>query len=138
MEPVFVDGTGRRRRLFTVLGAALGVLVIAGALFQILLPLTAPLVDVYAVYGLAFLPLWQLAAVWCGFTALQVLAAAYALRLDREPATPLWTVPLQQVVYRQLLYLVVVQSSVAALLGGRQRWQAMARTGQAAALATAR
>ncbi|MET7392404.1 bifunctional polysaccharide deacetylase/glycosyltransferase family 2 protein [Dactylosporangium sp. NPDC005572] len=108
------------------------------ALFQMLLPLTAPLVDVYAVYGLIFLPLWQVAAVWCGFTALQVLAAAYALRLDREPVRSLWTVPLQQVVYRQLLYLVVVQSSVAALLGGRQRWQAMARTGQAAAVATTR
>ncbi|GAA2621705.1 glycosyltransferase [Dactylosporangium fulvum] len=107
-------------------------------LFQMLLPLTAPLVDVYAVYGLAFLPWAQVAAVWCGFTALQVLAAAYALRLDREPMGPLWTVPLQQVVYRQLLYLVVVQSSVAALLGGRQRWQAMARTGLASAMTPTR
>ncbi|GAB3868418.1 bifunctional polysaccharide deacetylase/glycosyltransferase family 2 protein [Dactylosporangium cerinum] len=103
------------------------------AVFQMLLPLTAPLVDVYAVYSLFFLPVAQVAAVWCGFTALQVLAAGYALRLDRERLGPLWTVPLQQVVYRQLLYLVVVQSTVAALLGGRQRWQVMARTGLAAA-----
>jgi cellulose synthase/poly-beta-1,6-N-acetylglucosamine synthase-like glycosyltransferase len=103
------------------------------AVFQMLLPLTAPLVDVYAVYSLFFLPLPQVLAVWCGFTALQVLAAGYALRLDRERFGPLWTVPLQQVVYRQLLYLVVVQSTVAALLGGRQRWQVMARTGLAAA-----
>ena len=98
-----------------------------------LLPLTAPLVDVYAVYSLVFLPAAQVAAVWCGFTALQVLTAGYALRLDRERLGPLWTVPLQQVVYRQLLYLVVVQSTVAALLGGRQRWQVMARSGLAAA-----
>jgi cellulose synthase/poly-beta-1,6-N-acetylglucosamine synthase-like glycosyltransferase/peptidoglycan/xylan/chitin deacetylase (PgdA/CDA1 family) len=102
-------------------------------LFQVLLPLTAPLVDVYAVYGLIFLPLAQVAAVWCGFTALQVLTTAYALRLDRESYAPLWTVPLQQIIYRQLLYLVVMQSTVAALLGGRQRWQAMARTGLATA-----
>jgi cellulose synthase/poly-beta-1,6-N-acetylglucosamine synthase-like glycosyltransferase/peptidoglycan/xylan/chitin deacetylase (PgdA/CDA1 family) len=102
------------------------------AIFQMLLPLTAPLVDVYAVYSLLFLPLAQVAAVWCGFTALQVLAAGYALRLDRERLGPLWSVPLQQVVYRQLLYLVVVQSTVAAVLGGRQRWQVMARTGLAA------
>src|SRR5262249_40889073 len=106
-------------------------------LFQMLLPLTAPLIDVYAVYGLIFLPLWQVAAVWCGFTALQVAASAYALRLDRESLGPLWTVALQQVVYRQLLYRVVVQSTVAALLGGRQRWQAMARAGAAAAKAPA-
>ncbi|MEV0131926.1 bifunctional polysaccharide deacetylase/glycosyltransferase family 2 protein [Dactylosporangium sp. NPDC050688] len=102
------------------------------AVFQMLLPLTAPLVDVYAVYSLFFLPVGQVAAVWCGFTLLQVLVAAYALRLDRERFGPLWTVPLQQVVYRQLLYLVVVQSTVAALLGSRQRWQVMARTGLAA------
>jgi hypothetical protein len=42
-------------------------------------------------------------------------------------------VPLQQIVYRQLLYLVVLQGTVAALLGGRQRWRAMARSGLAAA-----
>ncbi|MEV4510697.1 bifunctional polysaccharide deacetylase/glycosyltransferase family 2 protein [Dactylosporangium sp. NPDC049525] len=100
-------------------------------LFQVLLPLTAPLVDVYSIYGLFFLPAAKIAAVWCGFTGLQVLTTAYALRLDRESYAPLWTVPLQQIVYRQLLYLVVVQSAVAALLGGRQRWQAMARTGLA-------
>ncbi|MFF5230779.1 glycosyltransferase [Dactylosporangium sp. NPDC000521] len=108
------------------------------AVFQMLLPLTAPLIDVYAVYSLLFLPWAQVAAVWCGFTALQVLAAGYALRLDRESLGPLWTVPLQQVVYRQLLYLVVIQSAVAALLGGRQRWQASARAGLAAAAVTPR
>ncbi|MEU7869899.1 bifunctional polysaccharide deacetylase/glycosyltransferase family 2 protein [Dactylosporangium sp. NPDC049140] len=106
-------------------------------LFQVLLPLAAPLVDVYAIYGALFLPWAQVAAVWCGFTALQLATTAYALRLDREPLTPLWTVPLQHVVYRQLLYLVVLQGTVAALLGGRQRWQAMARTGLAAAAAPA-
>lgn len=50
-----------------------------------------------------------------------------------EPVLPAGTGPVLQVVYRQLLYLVVVQSTVAALLGGRQRWLVMARTGLAAA-----
>ncbi|GGQ84337.1 bifunctional polysaccharide deacetylase/glycosyltransferase family 2 protein [Couchioplanes azureus] len=100
-------------------------------LFQVVLPLTAPAVDVYAVYGLFFLPWWQIVAVWAAFQALQLLTAAYALRLDGEPVRPLWSLPLQQVVYRQLMYLVVVQSTVAALLGNRQRWQRMHRTGQA-------
>ncbi|WP_432994105.1 bifunctional polysaccharide deacetylase/glycosyltransferase family 2 protein [Dactylosporangium sp. CA-233914] len=103
------------------------------ALFQMLLPLAAPLVDVYAIYGALFLPWAQVAALWCGFTALQVATTAYALRLDGERLAPLWSVPLQQVVYRQLLYLVVVQGTVAALVGGRQRWQPMARAGLAAA-----
>jgi hypothetical protein len=39
---------------------------------------------------------------------------------------------LQQVVYRQLMYLVVVQSTVTAVIGGRLRWHRMVRTGEAA------
>jgi cellulose synthase/poly-beta-1,6-N-acetylglucosamine synthase-like glycosyltransferase/peptidoglycan/xylan/chitin deacetylase (PgdA/CDA1 family) len=98
-------------------------------LFQVLLPLAAPAVDLYAVYGLIFRSWWLVLGAWCGFVATQVLAAAFALRLDRERLGPLWTIPAQQFVYRQLMYLVVVQATVAALQGGRQRWRAMARTG---------
>ena len=98
-------------------------------MFQVLLPLCAPAVDVFAVYGLLFLPLAKVAAVWCALLAAQVATAAYALRLDRERYGPLWTLPLQQFVYRQMMYLVVVQSTIMALTGGRLRWHRMARTG---------
>jgi cellulose synthase/poly-beta-1,6-N-acetylglucosamine synthase-like glycosyltransferase/peptidoglycan/xylan/chitin deacetylase (PgdA/CDA1 family) len=101
-------------------------------LFQVLLPLTAPAVDVYAVYGLLFLPVADVALVWLGFLALQILTAAIALRLDGERLRPLWTLPVQQIVYRQLMYLVVVQSTVTALMGIRLRWQRIVRTGSAA------
>ncbi|MFB9238041.1 bifunctional polysaccharide deacetylase/glycosyltransferase family 2 protein [Plantactinospora siamensis] len=104
------------------------------AVFQVGLPLVAPAVDVYAVYGLVFLPGSQLAAAWFGLLALQALTAGYALHLDRERYGPLWSLPFQQVVYRQLMYLVVVQSVVTALLGNRLRWHRMVRTGEAAAL----
>ncbi|RZU53026.1 poly-beta-1,6 N-acetyl-D-glucosamine synthase [Krasilnikovia cinnamomea] len=106
-------------------------------LFQVLLPLSAPLVDVYGLYGLLFLPVGKAAAVWAGFTAVQVATAGYALYLDRERFGPLWSLPLQQILYRQLMYLVVVQSAVMALLGGRLRWQRMTRTGAATAHAEA-
>ncbi|MEU8524989.1 bifunctional polysaccharide deacetylase/glycosyltransferase family 2 protein [Streptomyces sp. NPDC048629] len=101
-------------------------------LFQTVLPLLAPLVDVFAVYGLLFQDAGQAAGVWLGFTAVQVLTAVYALRLDKERFEPLWTLPLQIVLYRQLMYLVVVQSVVTALLGSRLRWHRMQRTGTAA------
>jgi len=102
-------------------------------LFQVLLPLTAPMVDVYGLYGALFLPPLKVAGVWAGFVAAQVLTAGYALRLDRERYGPLWTLPLQQIVYRQLMYLVVIQSTVTALLGGRLGWHRMVRTGAATA-----
>ncbi|GAA1770275.1 bifunctional polysaccharide deacetylase/glycosyltransferase family 2 protein [Luedemannella helvata] len=106
--------------------------------FQVLLPLAAPAVDVYAIYGLLFLPLAQVAVPWLAFTALGALTAAYALRLDGERLRVLWSLPLQQFVYRQLMYLVVVQSVVTALAGVRLPWHRMVRSGAAQSLLRAR
>jgi cellulose synthase/poly-beta-1,6-N-acetylglucosamine synthase-like glycosyltransferase/peptidoglycan/xylan/chitin deacetylase (PgdA/CDA1 family) len=100
-------------------------------LFQILLPLAAPAVDVYALYGLIFLPALKTAAVWLGFVLLQLFTAAYALSLDAERQGPLWSLPFQQIVYRQLMYLVVVQSVVTALIGSRLGWHRIPRSGAA-------
>ena len=57
---------------------------------------------------------------------------------DPESLTPVLGLPLQQLVYRQVMYLVVVQSVVTAVIGNRLRWQRMVRTGEAAALAGVR
>jgi cellulose synthase/poly-beta-1,6-N-acetylglucosamine synthase-like glycosyltransferase len=102
-------------------------------LFQVLLPLCAPVIDVFGLYGLIFLPLGKVAAAWGGLLAAQGVTAAYALRLDGERLGPLWALPLQQFVYRQLMYLVVVQSTIMAVAGGRLRWHRMTRTGAATA-----
>ena len=37
--------------------------------------------------------------------------------------------PLQQFVYRQLMYLVLIQSAITALAGGRLRWHKLRRLG---------
>ncbi|GAA0955801.1 glycosyltransferase [Kribbella koreensis] len=98
-------------------------------LFQVLLPLLAPAVDVFAIYGLVFLNPLRVGLVWAGFLALQLGMGLYAFRLDGEKAGPLWSLPLQQFVYRQLMYLVVIQSVFTALAGSRLRWQRMERYG---------
>jgi cellulose synthase/poly-beta-1,6-N-acetylglucosamine synthase-like glycosyltransferase len=98
-------------------------------LFYVLLPLLAPAVDVLALYGLFVLDPWKVALMWLGFSSVQVLAGRSALWMDGESTKPIWTLPLQQFVYRQLLYLVVVQSLVTMLLGIRLRWQPMRRDG---------
>ncbi|GAA4983073.1 hypothetical protein GCM10025734_04770 [Kitasatospora paranensis] len=97
--------------------------------FQVLLPLLGPVVDVYAVYGLVFLDPLRIVGLWGAFLALQAAMGAYAFRLDGEKLGPLWTLPLQQFVYRQLMYLVVIQSLCTALAGSRLRWQRMQRYG---------
>jgi cellulose synthase/poly-beta-1,6-N-acetylglucosamine synthase-like glycosyltransferase len=96
---------------------------------QVLLPLFAPVVDVFAIYGLIFLDPVRIAALWLVFLLVQFLMAAYAFRLDNESLRPLWTLPLQQFVYRQLMYLVVIQSVVTALAGVHLRWHRMERYG---------
>jgi cellulose synthase/poly-beta-1,6-N-acetylglucosamine synthase-like glycosyltransferase len=98
-------------------------------LFHVLLPLIAPVVDVSSAYGLAFLNPVKVALFWLTFVLLQALAGGYALWLDGERLRPLWILPLQQVVYRQLMYLVTIQSVITALAGTRQRWQVISRTG---------
>ncbi|MFF5522741.1 glycosyltransferase [Streptomyces coeruleorubidus] len=102
------------------------------ALFQVALPLLAPVIDVYALYGVLFRDPWESAAVWFAFLGVQIVCSGYALRLDGEPVRALWSMPFQIVVYRQLMYLVVIQSLVALLLGSRLRWQRMQRSGTAA------
>ncbi|WP_395295522.1 bifunctional polysaccharide deacetylase/glycosyltransferase family 2 protein [Kitasatospora hibisci] len=97
--------------------------------FQVLLPLLAPVVDVFALYGLAFLDPVRIVGLWLAFLLVQLLMAVYAFRLDRERLGPLWSLPLQQFVYRQLMYLVVIQSVFTALAGSRLRWQRMQRYG---------
>jgi cellulose synthase/poly-beta-1,6-N-acetylglucosamine synthase-like glycosyltransferase/peptidoglycan/xylan/chitin deacetylase (PgdA/CDA1 family) len=97
--------------------------------FQVLLPLIAPAADILAVYGLLFLDPVKTIQLWVLFVLAQMAAGAYALHLDHEPVRPLWTLPLQQFVYRQLMYLVVIRSLATAILGARLRWQTIHRTG---------
>jgi len=99
-------------------------------LFQILLPLLAPLIDLFALYGILFLDPVPVIGYWVGFNVLNLLLGWYAFRLDHESPRPLWAMPLQQFVYRQLMYLVAIESVITALLGNRIRWQPMERTGE--------
>ncbi len=99
------------------------------SLFMVLAPLLAPLIDVFLVYGLVFGPTQKTIMAWLGVLAIQAVCAAYAFRLDRERMIHLVSLPLQQILYRQLMYVVLLQSWITALTGGRLRWQKLRRTG---------
>ncbi|MET8690183.1 glycosyltransferase [Streptomyces sp. NPDC004732] len=99
------------------------------SLFMVLAPLLAPLIDVFLLYGLVFGPTQRTVAAWLGVLAVQAVCAAYAFHLDRERMTHLISLPLQQILYRQLMYVVLLQSWITALTGGRLRWQKLRRTG---------
>jgi cellulose synthase/poly-beta-1,6-N-acetylglucosamine synthase-like glycosyltransferase/peptidoglycan/xylan/chitin deacetylase (PgdA/CDA1 family) len=98
-------------------------------LFQVGLPMAAPLIDLFALYGLVFTDPLPVVAYWLAFNVLQLGLAAFAFRIDKEPWRPLWALPLQQFVYRQLMYLVIIESTVSALSGVRAQWRHLTRTG---------
>ena len=123
-----------KHRRAVIEGRSIGLIGLPYALvFQVIVALFGPIVDVAALYGLATSQAPAVAGAWLAFTVAQLVLAAFAFRLDRELLRPLWAVPLQQIVYRQLMYLVVVQSVAAALAGTRLRWHKLRRLGFASA-----
>ncbi|MCA1711163.1 MAG: bifunctional polysaccharide deacetylase/glycosyltransferase family 2 protein [Actinobacteria bacterium] len=109
----------------------LGLLGLPYMLFaQVVLPVLAPVIDVFAVHGLLTGSAGKVAGVWLAYLALQLAAGGYALHLDGESLRPLWALPLQQFFYRQLIYLVVVQSVVSAIAGAHLPWHKLERTGE--------
>jgi cellulose synthase/poly-beta-1,6-N-acetylglucosamine synthase-like glycosyltransferase/peptidoglycan/xylan/chitin deacetylase (PgdA/CDA1 family) len=99
------------------------------ALFGVVLPLLAPVVDIMLVYGLVFWDRSQTIVAWLAMLALQMITAFVAFRFDSESVRPLWKLPLQQFAYRQLMYLVLIQSAMTAMTGGRLRWHKLHRAG---------
>jgi cellulose synthase/poly-beta-1,6-N-acetylglucosamine synthase-like glycosyltransferase/peptidoglycan/xylan/chitin deacetylase (PgdA/CDA1 family) len=106
------------------------------AAFGVVFPLLAPVVDIMTIYGIAVSGDLTAGVAWLAMLGLQLFTAVIAFRLDRESLRPLWSLPLQQFVYRQLLYIVLVRSVAAALAGVALRWHKLQRTGAAAAHAS--
>jgi cellulose synthase/poly-beta-1,6-N-acetylglucosamine synthase-like glycosyltransferase/peptidoglycan/xylan/chitin deacetylase (PgdA/CDA1 family) len=104
-------------------------------LFHVLLPLFAPLLDAATIYGILFFNPWLMLSYWIGFNLIQLAMGWYAFRLDGEDARALWLAPLQQFVWRQVMYLVIWESLLNAFAGTRLRWHKIPRLGQSPNLA---
>jgi cellulose synthase/poly-beta-1,6-N-acetylglucosamine synthase-like glycosyltransferase/peptidoglycan/xylan/chitin deacetylase (PgdA/CDA1 family) len=100
--------------------------------FQVILPLLAPFVDAATILGVLTED-WRIPLLfWFAFLITQLAPSILAFRWDAEPMAPLLVLPFQQIVYRQLMYLVVVQSVTTALVGARLPWHKLQRTGMLA------
>ncbi|MER6140874.1 bifunctional polysaccharide deacetylase/glycosyltransferase family 2 protein [Streptomyces sparsogenes] len=98
--------------------------------FQVVAPLCAPLIDLFTLYGAIFIDPVKSLLAWSALMLAQLLGAAYAFRLDRERYGPLLVLPLQQIAYRQLMYVVLLHSCVTAATGALLPWQKLRRTGE--------
>ncbi|MEU9174426.1 bifunctional polysaccharide deacetylase/glycosyltransferase family 2 protein [Streptomyces sp. NPDC048420] len=99
-------------------------------IFQIVTPVFAPLIDVFTAYSMIFVDFQAALYAWLAVLGVQLVCAAYAFRLDKEKHRYLLMMPLQQLAYRQMMYLVLIHSCITALTGGRLRWQKLKRTGE--------
>ena len=132
---VLFDG-GIRRGSDIVKALALGArAVLVLTVFQLILPLTAPLIDLFAIYSIVFLDPMPILAYWLAFNLFQFTLAWVAFGFDGESRRDLWALPLQQFCHRQVSYLVVYDGVISALLGSHLSWHRIERTGQVAAVA---
>jgi cellulose synthase/poly-beta-1,6-N-acetylglucosamine synthase-like glycosyltransferase/spore germination protein YaaH/peptidoglycan/xylan/chitin deacetylase (PgdA/CDA1 family) len=105
-------------------------------IFQILLPFLAPLADLILVlsliaagFGFVDASTWHIVFYYIVFTFVDVLGASLAFAFEREnPKKLLWMLP-QRLIYRQLMYYILLRSLRQAVKGQGQGWGRLKRTG---------
>jgi cellulose synthase/poly-beta-1,6-N-acetylglucosamine synthase-like glycosyltransferase len=133
-----------RRGLFSRTNPALGFIALPQIwLFQIVLALVAPLVDLAVVYAivmavfdrLAHPAEWnsdnlvQMLFYWGAFVLFDISAAAIGFAMESNPPwrSLVW-LPVQRFGYRQIMYNVVIRATATAIRGPRVGWGKLERT----------
>ena len=105
-------------------------------IFQIILPILAPLADIILVVsllaaslGIIVSSLPHIILYYLIFTLIDVAGAALAFAYEKENHLKLiWMLP-QRLVYRQMMYYILLKSINKAIKGELQGWGALKRTG---------
>jgi cellulose synthase/poly-beta-1,6-N-acetylglucosamine synthase-like glycosyltransferase/spore germination protein YaaH/peptidoglycan/xylan/chitin deacetylase (PgdA/CDA1 family) len=105
-------------------------------IFQIILPFLAPLADLVLLLsllaaGLGIIPadISHIVLYYLIFTMVDVAGAALAFAFEKEDYKKLiWMIP-QRLVYRQLMYYILIKSFNKAIKGELQGWGVLKRTG---------
>ena len=98
--------------------------------FQILFPLLSPLFDVAIIVGLLDHHYRLMIISFAIYTAADVIMSGVALRLDGEKLWQLWLIIPQRIIYRQLMYYVIIKSVVNVLRGNLVGWGTLKREGK--------
>ena len=101
-------------------------------LFQILLPLLAPVGDGILLLFLFRGLLAPIAVGYLMFLVLDVIVALTAFRLEQRKPVSALVILVQRFYYRQFLYIVTFAALLAVLRGGRRGWNKLERTGSVA------
>lgn len=106
-------------------------------IFQIILPILAPLADIILVlsllaasFGIVVASIPHIILYYFIFTLVDIAGAALAFAYEKESHLKLiWMLP-QRLVYRQMMYYILIKSFNKAIKGELQGWGALKRTGR--------
>ena len=113
-------------------------------IFQMILPFLAPLADLILVLsliaaGFEIIPasIDHILLYYIIFTMVDVAGAALAFAFEKEDYKKLlWMIP-QRLIYRQLMYYIIIKSFNSAIKGEMQGWGVLNRTGNVKQVVTA-
>ncbi|MCM3728950.1 glycosyltransferase [Neobacillus cucumis] len=98
-------------------------------LFQFLVPLFAPLLDILMVIGLITGNLKYFLILYTGYFIVDLVICLLVLRWEKSKLTPLFFLFFQRIFYRYMLLWVSWKSIFKAIKGGRVGWGKLERTG---------
>ena len=112
-------------------------------IFQMILPFLAPLADlillislIAAGFGIIPASLWHIIFYYLIFSLVDIAGAALAFAFEKEDYKKLfWMIP-QRLVYRQLMYYILIKSFNRAIKGELQGWGVLKRTGNVKPIST--
>jgi len=120
---------------------ALGMVALPNILlFQIILPILAPLADIMLVLSLVWnrhdpASMHKITLYYLVFFAVDILVSMVAFAFEREKFSKLvWLIP-QRLVYRQMMYFILFKALRKAIKGESQGWGILKRTGNVKRLA---
>ncbi len=105
-------------------------------IYQMILPILAPLADIIlllsllaASFGIVVASIGHIIIYYVIFSFIDIAGAALAFAYEKENlAKLLWMIP-QRLIYRQLMYFILIKSFNKALKGELQGWGVLKRTG---------
>ncbi|MDP4208898.1 MAG: glycosyltransferase [Bacteroidota bacterium] len=121
-----------RDLLFNTRKPNLGWIVLPNVLiYQLILPLFSPIVDILTIFALFSKTAPEVIVAYFGFFAVDCVISFVAYSFDGQKFTPKIAAYMfiQRIIYRQLLFFVLIKSYLKAIKGELAHWGVLKRTG---------
>ncbi len=103
-------------------------------LFHFILPILSPFAELMMIFGIIGGFWQQIITYYILFLAFDFGSALLAFSFEKEKLRKLWLILPQRIIYRQLMYWVLIKSIISAIRGTLVGWGILKRTGKAQSL----